>query len=335
MTLPTSAEGVSEDRRARSVGIGRAHAKAILLGEHAVVYGAPALALPIPQLTVTASAGRSGRGADGPGDASFTMTGSPSRPMVTQASDSLRRLITEFTATMGVDDGSHLDVIIDGAIPHGRGLGSSAACARAVVHALADLHGRDITERETFDLVQTAENVAHGRSSGVDARAVGASAPLLFQAGEVQELSIGCDGLFIVADSGAVGRTKDAVELLREGFQQHDGAQERFVRRASRLTEEARHALADGRPEELGSRLTEYHDLLRAAGLSTKGIDALVEAALMGGSLGAKITGGGLGGCVIALTRPEQAGEVTRELHEAGAVQTWVVPLRGLVKNAL
>ncbi|MER5215129.1 mevalonate kinase [Streptomyces sp. NPDC002838] len=326
---------MSKDRRACSVGIGRAHAKAILLGEHAVVYGAPALALPIPQLTVTASARWSCRGTDGAGNVSFTMTGSPSRPMVTQASDGLRRLITEFTAAMGVDDSPHLDVIIDCAIPHGRGLGSSAACARAVVHALADLYGREVTETEVFDLVQTAENMAHGRSSGVDARAVGASAPLLFQRGEARELSIGCQGLFVIADSGVVGRTRDAVELLREGFQQHDGAKERFVHRASRLTEEARHALAGGRPEELGSRLTDYHDLLRAAGLSTHGIDALVEAALTAGSLGAKITGGGLGGCVIALARPEQAGEVTQQLHAAGAVQSWVVPLRGLAENAL
>ncbi|WP_225102710.1 mevalonate kinase [Streptomyces sp. CoH27] len=320
---------MSENRRARSVGIGRAHAKAIVLGEHAVVYGAPAIALPVPQLTVTASAGWSFRGPDGLGDVSFTSTGSPSRPLVTQASDSLRRLIAEFTTTMAVTDGPHLDILIDGAIPHGRGLGSSAAVARAVALALADLHGVRLAEHETFDLVQTAENVAHGRSSGVDARTVGAPAPLLFQAGEAEELKLGCDGLFIIADSGVVGRTKDAVELLRAGFQRHPGAQDRFVGRATQLTEEARHALAGGKPEELGSRLTDYHELLRAAGLSTQGIDALVEAALDAGSHGAKITGGGLGGCMIALARPEQAGEVTRRLHGAGAVQTWVVPLRG------
>nr|BAE78977.1 mevalonate kinase [Streptomyces sp. KO-3988] len=335
MTVSTSAEGVSEDRRPRSVGIGRAHAKAILLGEHAVVYGAPALALPVPQLAVTARAHRSGRESDGPGDVSFTMAGSPPRPMATQASDGLRRLIAEFTAALGTDAAPHLDVTVDGAIPPGRGLGSSAACARAVVHALADLHGREVTESETFDLVQTAENVAHGRSSGVDARTVGASAPLLFCRGEVQELSIGCYDLLVIADSGVLGRTKDAVELLREGFQRHDGAQERFVQRATRLTEGARRALADGRPQELGARLTDYHDLLRAAGLSTRRIDALVDAALAAGSLGAKITGGGLGGCVIALTREEQAGEVIQQLHGAGAVQTWVVPLRGLAENAL
>ncbi len=335
MTPPTSAEGVSENHRARSVGIGRAHAKAILLGEHAVVYGAAALALPVPQLTVTASAGWSPHSSEDPGDVSFTMTGSPSRPVVTQASDGLRRLTGEFKAAMGVTDSPHLDVILDAVIPHGRGLGSSAACARAVVLALADLFGRDMPEREVFDLVQTAENVAHGRSSGVDAMTVGAAGPLWFQAGEVEELSVGCDGLFIVADSGVVGRTKDAVEQLRAGFGRHAGAQEKFVRRASELTEEARHALADGKPEELGSRLTDYHELLRAAGLSTDRIDALVETALTAGSLGAKITGGGLGGCMIAMTRPEQAGEVTRKLHEAGAAQTWLVPLRGFADHAI
>ncbi|BBA98095.1 putative mevalonate kinase [Actinacidiphila reveromycinica] len=333
MTLPTSVEGVPEDRRGVSVGIGRAHAKAILLGEHAVVYGAPALALPVPQLTVTAWARRSGRGA--PGGVSFTSAGSPSRPMVAQASEGLRRLVAGFTALTGADGGPHLDVAVDATIPPGRGLGSSAACARAVVRALADLHRLDLTEDETFDLVQTAENVAHGRSSGVDARTVGASAPLLFRGGEVQELSIGCDGLFVIADSGAMGRTKDAVALLRDGFAREDGARERFVRRASRLTEEARQALAGGRPEELGSRLTHYHDLLRGAGLSTGAVDALVDAALAAGGLGAKITGGGLGGCAIVLTRPDRAPEVVRGLHAAGAAQTWTVPLGGPAEDAL
>lgn len=305
------------------------------MGEHAVVYGAPALALPVPQLTVTVSAGWSSHTSDDQGDVSFTMTGSAWRPVVTQAADGLRRLTADFKATMKVTDSPHLEVIIDCAIPPGRGLGSSAACARAVVSALADLCGREVTESVAFDLVQAAENVAHGRASGVDTLAVNASAPLRFQAGEVQQLSIGCDGLFIIADSGESGRTKDAAQLLRAGFQRHAGAQERFVRRASELTGEAELALADGKLEEFGTRLTDYHELLRAAGLSTDRIDALVDAALTAGSLGAKITGGGLGGCVIVLTQPERAQEVTRRLHDAGAVQTWVAPLKGLANHAL
>ncbi|HET9381408.1 MAG TPA: mevalonate kinase [Streptomyces sp.] len=334
MTLRTSAEEVSEDRRARSVGIGRAHAKAILLGEHAVVYGAPALAVPIPQLTVTASAGWSSRTPDGQGDLSYTMTGSPSRAMVTQASDGLRRLTEEFKTRVGLTGGPHLDVILDGAIPHGRGLGSSAASSRAIALALADLVGRKLTESTVFDLVQTSENMAHGKASGVDAKAVGASRPLLFQQGRTEDLDIGCDGLFIVADSGELGSTREAVELLRSGFRSRPGAEERFVRTATELTEAARQDLAEGRAKELGARLTEYHELLQAAGLSTDRIEALVSAALSAGSLGAKITGGGLGGCLIALAQPGQAREVTRRLHEAGAVQTWVVPLKGLDNHA-
>ncbi|MGW5636050.1 mevalonate kinase [Streptomyces sp. NPDC003832] len=332
MTLSTSAEGVPGAGRARSTGVGHAHAKAVLLGEHAVVYGAPALAVPVPVLTVTATARRSPERAAG--GVTVTLTGSASRPMAAQASDGLRGLIGEFTRSLGVDDDRHLDVALDAGIPHGRGLGSSAACARAVVHALADLHGRDVTEQQTFDLVQTAENVAHGRSSGVDARAVGARGPLLFRRGEAEELRVGHHGLLVIADSGVVGRTKDAVELLREGFEQHTGARERFVERATRLTEGARQALVEGRSEELGARLTDYHDLLRAAGLSIRAVDDLVEAALTAGALGAKITGGGLGGCAIALTRTDRAEEVTRELRAAGAVRTWTVALGGPAEHA-
>ncbi|MFB7472678.1 mevalonate kinase [Kitasatospora sp. NPDC056184] len=329
LSLPAAAEGLSEHRGTRPVGTGRARAKAIVLGEHAVVYGAPALALPVPQLTVTATAGSSAQSPADPDDFSLTMTGDKARPRAAQASDGLHRLTAEFRAVLGVPDTVHLDVIIDCAIPVGRGLGSSAACARAVVHALADLFEREVTPELAFELVQTAENVAHGRASGVDAMAVGATAPLLFRAGRAQELPIGCEGLFIVADSGVAGRTKDAVELLRRGFAERPGTQDAFLRRATGLTETARLALAEGRPEQLGAQLTDYHELLRAGGLSTDLIDGMVEAALAGGGLGAKITGGGMGGCVIALARAEQAAEVTRRLLAAGAVQTWSVPFGG------
>jgi mevalonate kinase len=80
--------------------------------------------------------------------------------------------------------------------------------------------------------------------------------------------------------------------------------------------------------------MTDYHALLREARLSTDRIEALIETALAAGSLGAKITGGGLGGCMIALAPPERAREITRQLYEAGAVEMWVVPLKGLDNHA-
>ncbi|SEO62131.1 mevalonate kinase [Actinacidiphila rubida] len=335
MTRPSPAEEAGPARRVRAVGVGRAHAKAIVLGEHAVVYGAPALAVPVPQLAVTASAGWSaGEPGDSDGDqVTFTMTGSPSRPIVTQAFAGLGLLTGHFTRAFGAGALRHLDVIIDGGIPHGRGLGSSAAYARAVVLALADLYDRQLSDREVFALVQRAEDVAHGRSSGVDATAVGARGPIWFQAGTAQPVRVGCEALFVIADSGTAGRTKDAVQQLRERLAARPGAEHDFVTAATDLTHAGRDALARGETDRLGGYLTHYHRLLSGAGLSTTGIDALVAAALDAGSLGAKITGGGLGGCMLALVPPVKAGQVTRRLHQAGAVQTWVVPLREIADH--
>jgi mevalonate kinase len=331
------------------IGVGRAHGKAILLGEHAVVYGAPALAIPVPQLTATASATRFRCAGDGADNVSFALTGPDSASVTPLATDGLRRLVTEFKAQTGVIGRMCVDVLIDCAIPQGRGLGSSAACARAAVLAFADLFDRPLDAGAVFDLVQASEKVAHGRASGIDAVATGSPSPLLFRSGVARELPLrmpgdrlaeradgaadvsrtyGFDGLFVIADSGVGGSTREAVELLRQKFEQEPETRDAFISRVSSLTHAAASDLADGRPGDFGARMTENHELLRELGLSTDRIEALVGAALAAGGLGAKISGGGLGGCMIALAgAPRQAEEVVESLHAAGAVRTWLVPV--------
>lgn len=334
------------------IGLGRAHAKAILLGEHAVVYGAPALAIPVPQLPVTATARRLRCSDEGPDRISFAMAGPGPGAVTPLAADGLRCLLPDFKAVTGVGGHVCVDVIIDCAIPQGRGLGSSAACARAAVLALADLFDRRLDAREVFDLVQASEKVAHGRSSGIDALATGATSPLLFRSGAARELPVpmpgyapaqspgraggdageglpySFDGLFVLADSGVSGSTKEAVELLWRKFERSAETQADFILHVSRLTRAAARDLEHGRTSDFGARMTENHQLLRELGLSTDRIDGLVDAALAAGGLGAKISGGGLGGCVIALAaEPRQAEATVRSLHEAGAVRTWIVPM--------
>jgi mevalonate kinase len=317
-------------------GVGHAHGKAILLGEHAVVYGAPALAIPLPELTATATVRRFSCPGDGPDEFSFAMAGPGAGPVTPLAVAGLRHLATEFKQRTGVTERICVDVLIDCTIPQGRGLGSSAACARAVVLALADVFGRDLDPAAVFALVQSSETVAHGRASGIDALATGAASPLYFRAGTGRELPMQRSGaVFVIADSGAGGSTKDAVELVRRTFERDPGHRETFIREVSELTHAAVDDLADGRWTDFGERLTANHRLLRDLGISTDPIDALVEAALAGGGLGAKLSGGGLGGCMIALAGDSHTAEtVVRKLHRAGAGRTWVVPAERLADHA-
>ncbi|MEU5524407.1 mevalonate kinase [Streptomyces sp. NPDC047860] len=342
------------DRRS---GVGRAHGKAILLGEHAVVYGAPALAVPVPQLPVVASATpRPGNG--GADQVTFELSGPGSTSRIPSSSSGLLRLVAEFREWAGIADGPRAHVRIDCSIPQGRGLGSSAACARAAVLALADLLGRRLDARATFALVQASEKVTHGRASGIDAVATGATSPLLFRSGTARELPLPLpddDGptpprkraqeaadassvpgaLFVIADSGVSGGTREAVELLRRRFEREPRTKEAFVGQVSDLTNGAVHDLAHGRWSDFGTRMTENHRLLRELGISTERIDALVGAALDAGGLGAKLSGGGLGGCMIALAdAPDRAAAVVSALRDAGAVRTWIVPAGGDAHHA-
>ncbi|GAA4444263.1 mevalonate kinase [Phytohabitans houttuyneae] len=328
-------------------GTGRAHGKAILFGEHAVVYGAPALAIPVPRLPVTATATRLPSAGEGADQISFAIAGPGTGSATPVEADDLRHLVAEFKVRAGVTERVCVDVLIDCAIPRGCGLGSSAACARAAVLALGDLFGRRLDARTVFDLVQVSETAAHGRASGIDAIATGATAPLYFRAGLARELPVAMagegfpdaaragaahpwefDGLFVIADSGASGSTKEAVEMLRGAFERDPRTKETFVREVAGLTHAALRDLGEGRVDDLGARLTENHRLLRDIGISTERIDTLVETAIAAGGRGAKISGGGLGGCMVALADdPRRAETIAGRLHEAGAVRTWVVPV--------
>ncbi|MFE0062538.1 mevalonate kinase [Streptomyces sp. NPDC059003] len=313
-------------------GSGRAHGKAILLGEHAVVYGAPAVALPLPALSCTITATLSTEPGGGPGHyrhTPFTVPESDaSAPAPGLLPPGLCLLIDTALRQAARLDVPAMDLLVESDIPLGRGLGSSAACACALAHALDQLLRLRLSAAEVFEYIQIAETVAHGRASGIDALATRATRLVLLADGHPTTPPVGAEAWIVVADSGSPGYTQQAVGMLRAAFDSHPLRREYFLHRSQSLTRLALHALEQGRLDRLGWHLGACHALLAELQLTTDRVDALVDAALAHGALGAKMTGGGLGGCVIALTDTAVAADTLAAclLHH-GAARTWTGPI--------
>ncbi|MFZ7088669.1 mevalonate kinase [Curtobacterium sp. RRHDQ10] len=367
--LHTSDAAPALDDRPAPTSVGRSstHGKAILFGEHTVLYGAPALALPVTDLVVEAVATpipTSDPVTDGHRLQSSVHTGpldtAPSAvlPTVTAVRATLRHLgipdIADADAAdvaahadadiaahadaagaasadgAGIPDAPRFHVRVDSAVPTARGLGSSAAVAGAVAGAVADALGATLTADERFALVQECERIAHGSASGLDARAVVADGPVWFDHGTVTALPVHGRFTFVVADTGVPGHTREAVAAVRALADRRPDLVAEVVGRITRLAETAARLLGDvdevhlTRAEHLGAAMDDAQTLLTTLGVSSPDVDRLVGAARAAGALGAKLTGGGRGGCVLVLVADDAAvAPVGAALRAAGATDTW------------
>lgn len=309
-------------------GKASSHGKTILIGEHAVVYGAPALVLPVLDARVLATVTPVAAGdTDAPGHRleSAVHTGpldlAPAAVMPT---------VTAVTATLdhfGVTD-RHFHVRVDSEVPTARGMGSSAAVAVAVTAAVADALGETLDDETHHDLIQACERVAHGRPSGLDARGVVADAPVWFEGGRIEPVELGSSFTFVVADSGVPGHTREAVAAVRERHDADPSSVDVVIDRIGALAVRARGTLVDGDAQGLGATMDAAHDLLVALDVSSDDLDRLVGAARGADALGAKLTGGGRGGCVLALaTDDEHADRIAAAVRGAGAAATWTTTI--------
>lgn len=303
-------------------GLGSAHGKAILMGEHSVVYGAPAIALPLVDLQTTASVREADHGSISSDLYTGPLEGAPARlqPVITALRATVDRVGLSFDS---------FEIVISSTIPLERGLGSSAAVAAAMVRAVSNAAGVALSPEETFELVQVAEHVAHGTSSGLDAHAVRSLSPLRFQAGMPTPVRVGAPMAFVIADSGTSGSTSAAVGGVRMLRKTRPALIDGIIDSLAGLAESAIDALGAGDANALGATMLSGHEHLARLGVSAPALDALVAAAADGGAYGAKLTGSGLGGCVLALVDPDQADAVSDAMMAAGAAQTLRTTLPG------
>jgi hydroxymethylglutaryl-CoA reductase len=277
---------------------GYAGGKVILVGEHVVVHGQPAIVGGLDRgVRVEIGAVTEAAAAD---------------ERVTEVVGLAARLLG-----LGAPPRA---IRISGDLPVGMGLGSSAALAVAVLRALAADAGRDPRPDEIAAYAHEIEKLFHGTPSGVDGTAATYGGLLWFEAGPPprhERLRLSSALPLVVLLSGSARSTSRTVGSLRERAAAAPEVYQPVFAAVGELVRAARHALERDDRARLGELMTMNHGLLRACGVSTPELDALVEAALDAGARGAKLTGAGGGGAVIALPAGD-AASLARTLAAAG-----------------
>ena len=295
---------------------GRAAGKVILLGEHAVVYRRPALVAGLSLgLEADVVSG------DGPRLESGDYAGDPRGV----------RLVAEAAGAVGLEPRGVV-VRVRSALPAGVGLGSSAALAVAVLRALAAAAARRLARDEELEIATRLEAIFHGHPSGVDPAGAALGGCFRFVRGTppaIVPVRPAVPLPLVIAFGPRPRSTGAAVGGLRARWEADRVRHERLFDRVAAVVEAGARAAEAGDLPALGHAFDENQALLAALGVSAPAVEALAAAARAAGALGAKLTGGGAGGGVIALApTPERlagvlAGDDTRTIvvHVGGAAE--------------
>ncbi len=295
-----------------------ASGKVILLGEHAVVYGRPAIALPIP-LAVEAVVQKQARKDDGV-NLIIPRWGLEQRVRFDATGGLSGILATVLKEIELAEQAMTIEVIPH--VPRAMGLGGSSALAVAIIRALDHAYGLGLGDGRVNELAFECEKAVHGTPSGIDNTVSTYSAPLLYQrdaddAPKFSEVTIGSSMHLVVGITGKESLTANTVAQVRNSWQTYRARYEGIFDQIAALTLAGRDALASANWQELGELMNLCQGYLNALQLSTPELEELIHIARQNGALGAKLTGGGGGGSMIALC-PDSHQAVAKAMETAG-----------------
>jgi len=294
--------------------------KIILFGEHAVVYGRPALAVPVTQVhadvEVTASS-RNGIWIDAP-DINLHAE------VNTLPSDHpIASVIHNFLFISRISPFPNLDIKITSTIPVASGLGSGAAVTVALTRALLSHLDYPMPDEGINSFAYEIEKLHHGTPSGIDNTVVTYAKPVYFIKGQpIETFSVGNPFTIVIGNTGVSAPTKESVADVRKLWEADQAKWEGMFDKVGTIAKEARKAIESGKAKVLGKLMNQNHTLLQEMTVSSPELDNLVSAVLNAGAAGAKLSGGGRGGNMIALVEKEKAPVISEALLSAGATRT-------------
>lgn len=292
--------------------------KIILAGEHAVVYGRPAIAAPVWEITATATI------VDAAAGSGCTINARDINQRIRLVSapvDEALALVTRLTLQhLGLPANPDWRIDLQSDIPIASGLGSGAAISAALVCAIFAHREQEADSAIVSQIVFESERLFHGTPSGIDNTVIAYGQPVWFIKGQPPELfNTHAPLTLLIADSGIPSPTKETVGDVRRGWQAEPVRYERLFDAIGALVQEIRTAIEAGTIDAIGPLFNRNQAVLQELGVSSPPLDALIDAARTAGALGAKLSGGGRGGNVIALVTTETAEQVQQTLLAAGA----------------
>lgn len=305
------------------IASGKSNAKIILIGEHSVVYGQPAIATPLTAINtvVTLTNAASGqtihsRYYDGP------------RSGLPQSMAGIAKLLTALDNQLQCQ-GQPWDMTIKIQLPAERGMGSSAAVAVAITRAFFNRYEQPLDHELLLKLADVEEQITHRNPSGLDAATSSVATPLWYIKNQTsQPLDSQLNAMMVIADTGVKGATKDAIAGVSDQLQNHHEQAQALIQHLGKLATGVRICLAADEPKKLGILLNQAQVDLKRLTVSSPELDHLCQVALANGALGAKLTGGGRGGCMYALVQGRsKAVKLADQLKAAGAAETWLQQL--------
>lgn len=293
------------------------HAKIIFIGEHAVVYQKKAIVCPVFDA-----------------NAEVILTNHKSFYIESdfyqgelkdsiQPFASIKKLIETLIQTFQM---SPVHIKINNNIPVAAGMGASAAIAGAIVKAFYAWNEKDLNEETLIDWIQASEKIAHGNPSGIDTYGVLSNKALIFQRNmAITPIQFQMKGYLLITFSNEHGSTKEAVAIVSQHLQQNPN----ILKDMEHTTLQAIQSIQDHNISALGETLQTYHQYLKQIGVSTSRLDSMVSDALSFGAVGAKLSGGGLGGCMIALFKNKSHMlQLQEHYKKQGYSQQFIIDLK-------
>ena len=302
-----------------------APAKVILLGEHFVVHGEPAVVLAIDRRAKVTVETRSDTKifirSEDMGTSGFFVNdqfhpqtgGGEAKKKLEPAYAVAREIIRKCGEEVGVN------IRIESSIPVAAGLGSSAAVSVALAAALYSLLESDGSKENIFQIAFNAEKIIHGTPSGVDPAISTYGGILWYRKGQpIRRLNIDVDLPLVIGNTKKERSTGELVAKVNSLRKRYPSIINEVIRAGGEIVNRSVKALSEGDLKTLGELMNINHELLCALGVSCDELEKLVHAARNAGAFGAKLTGAGGGGCMIALVSPEKIEDVAEAIEKAG-----------------